>query len=373
MSSDKRYMENLCFRLKMQGLSDKEMVKETGLNKSQINRKLSDYGKRSKGDTSNIGSETIKTSSTKKESFDFSSIISDFESKDTQVPLEDTLTKEDDYFTLPDGKDKSLFLHKNSDRQRENIKDYIEKKHQGKEVKVLYMADLHIPFTMYDLVKHIINEHKDADILVINGDLLDLFAVSTFAKDKAVALKRELQEGREFLEIVSKVFSDVIITEGNHERRLRNYIKHVIPVDMHFLFPEDPLQVIQQGSVFNLKPLKNVHVVGSWWINLWDTIIGHPDNYNAPPMRTVMNASEHFMLVKQIPHKAMIIGHTHQAGWLMDRGRLLMETGCLNHDMDYRNGSKFIKTAWTRAHAVFYFDDEGNNRINDSELTIFPI
>lgn len=346
--SSNRYEENLCFRLKLKGLTIEEIVKETGLSAWLIRQRLKEYADRI-------------------DVFDFKS---ENNHEELEI-LEEKIEKESDYFTLPDGRDETLFLHRNADKQRERVAKYIENKYSGQPLKVLYMADLHIPFTVYDLVKEIIRNHDDADILVINGDLLDLFAVSTFAKDKAVALKRELQEGREFIELVSNIYKDVIIVEGNHERRLRNYIRHVIPVDMHFLFPQDVLQVVQEGTVFKKEHLDNVHIVGSWWIKLFDTIYAHPDNYSSVPMRTVISTSEHFLLVKGIPHKACIIGHTHQAGWLIDRGRLVMETGCLSHDMDYHNGSKFIKTAWTKAHAVIRYDKEGNIRFNQTDLVIF--
>lgn len=355
--SDERYYDSLCFRLLLQGLTPSEISKETGLSVKTVQKKLKTFGAMI---DSKVGDNNIWLMKDDKPEY-----YSELEN------LEDTIKTEEDYFTLPDGRDESLFLHKNADRQRELVSNFIHNKYRDREVKVLYLADLHIPFTAYELVKEIIKKHDDADILVINGDLLDLFAVSTFAKDKTIALKRELQEGRDFIELVSKIFEDVIVVEGNHERRLRNYIKNVIPVDMHFLFPQDVLQVTQQGTVLNKKPLENVHVVGSWWIKLFDTIYAHPDNYSSVPLRTVINTSEYFLVTKGIQHKACIIGHTHQAGWLIDRGRLVMETGCLAHDMDYHNGSKFVKTAWTKAHAVVRYDKEGNIKLNQFELNIF--
>jgi hypothetical protein len=47
-----------------------------------------------------------------------------------------------------------------------------------------------------------------------------------------------------------------------------------------------------------------------------------------------------------------------------------METGCLQHDVDYKHGSKFIKTTWTRAHAVLYFDSQNAIDFNDSNVII---
>jgi predicted phosphodiesterase len=367
MSSDTKYMENLCFRLRMQGLTTEQIMKETGLTKGQVIKRLDDYGKR------NPVFNTLKKAEIK--SLTGGELISGFVTGEKLgvEKFEDTLTEEGDFFKLPDGRDESLYLYKNANKQRDNIQKYIEEKYKGRAIKILYMADLHIPFTDYELVKYIIKEHSDADILVLNGDILDLFNVSTFAKDKTVALKRELQEGRDFLEVVSNIFEEVIVTEGNHERRLRRYIQNVIPVDMHFLFPQDVLEVIQQGHVFDKEPLENVRIVGSWWIQLFDTIFGHPDNYSSVSMRTAMQTSEHFKMVKNRPHRAMIIGHTHQAGWLIDRGTLLMETGCLQHDVDYKHGSKFIKTTWTKAHAVIHINDEGAIEFENSRVIPFYI
>jgi metallophosphoesterase superfamily enzyme len=356
----------------MQGFTEEQIAKETGLHVGQVIKRIESYQKRNpifaqKAEVQPLTGDThplhIETSKLNTADFFAKLKISDF-------VLEDTLKEEDDFFKLPDGRDDSLYLYKNADKQRDKIQKYIEEKYKGQPLKVLYMADLHIPFTVYDLVKKIIREHSDADVLVLNGDILDLFNVSTFAKDKSIALKRELQEGRDFLEVVSKIFKDVIVVEGNHERRLRRYIQNVVPVDMHFLFPQDVLEVIQQGHVFDLNPLDNVHVVGSWWIQIYDAIFGHPDNYSSVPMRTVIQTSEHFKMVKNRPHRAMIIGHTHQAGKLIDRNTLVMETGCLQHDVDYKHGSKFIKTTWTRAHAVLYFDSQNAIDFNDSNVII---
>jgi predicted phosphodiesterase len=364
----------------MQGFTVEQIVKETGLTKGQVVKRLTDYEKRNPVfGAKKVEVEPLRVNGNFKDlvATNITSVNIERQSITAEHlgigELDDTLEEEGDFFKLPDGRDNSLYLYKNADKQRDKIQNYIEEKYKCKAMKILYMADLHIPFTDYGLVKHIITEHSDADILVLNGDILDLFNVSTFAKDKTVALKRELQEGRDFLEVVSKIFSEVIITEGNHERRLRRYIQNVIPVDMHFLFPQDVLEVIQQGTVFDLEPLDNVHVVGSWWIQLFDTIIGHPDNYSSVSMRTAMQTSEHFKMVKNRPHRAVIIGHTHQAGWLIDRGTLLMETGCLQHDVDYKHGSKFIKTNWTKAHAVIHINDEGNIEFNKSHVIAFPI
>lgn len=280
---------------------------------------------------------------------------------------------ESDYFSgvddviFPD-KDERLYSHEDADKQRNEVTEYFNQKYKGKAVKILNLSDLHIPFTDYKTVAAILKKHNNADILMINGDLLDLFAVSKYAKDKEVALKREIDEGRDFLEYVSKNFKDVVITDGNHERRLKHYVTNMIPTDMQFLFPQDILQVVVSGEVLKKKPLKNIHVVGSWWVKLFDVIFAHPDNYSGANLKTVQNTSEHFSLVKNVFHRMCIIGHTHRAGWLVTGDIKLMETGCLCFEMDYHNGSKFTRTKWTKAYSVVHIDSNGRSDFNDSTV-----
>jgi predicted phosphodiesterase len=351
-----------CYKLKEQGRTREEIAKILGISERQVKRRLSTNG--FKGAYNKVNEKTASTIS--------SSIFQNAEPAPTIIERNG-----DDYFStvVDEGfvfpkKDNSLFRFEFGDQKREGLRQYIESKYKGKPVKILYLSDLHIPFTMYEDVEKIVKEHKDADVVVINGDLLDLFAVSKFAKDKEIALRREIEEGRKFLEFLSKRFKDVIITEGNHERRLRSFIKNMIPTDMQFLFPDDILQMVVDGHIIKKTQLKNVHVVGSWWFKMFDVIIAHPDNYSNASLKTVQNTSEFFSLIKNIWHRVCIIGHTHRAGWIMSGEVLQMETGCLCYDMDYHNGSNFTKTKWTRAYAVIHIGKDGLSDFNKTELQI---
>src|SRR5579875_923716 len=131
----------------MQGLSEKEIEKETGLTHKQVVNYISSHIKR------------LKSKKTEKEyepNFRFEDINAHNEDIELKLQnLDDTLKEDDDFFKLPDGRDNDLYLYKNADRQRDKTQEYIENKYRGKKIKVLYMADLHIPFTVYDLVRHI--------------------------------------------------------------------------------------------------------------------------------------------------------------------------------------------------------------------------
>lgn len=331
-----------CYHLKKKGLERKEIAKATGLTIRQVKTRLAER-----------------------------KIIDQYLANESPAVFPENELSSESLIDIFGDYDESLFNQDEIDKQREQVQRYIEQKYRGREVKILNIADLHIPFTDFKAVNQVLNEHADANILMINGDLLDLFAVSKFAKDKEVALKKEIEDGREFFEFVSQRFEDVVVTDGNHERRLRSFIINVIPPDMQFLFPNNILQMIADGDVLKKDPLpSNVHLVGSWWVKLFDTIYAHPDNYSSVNMRTVQNTSDHFKLVKNIDHRMCVIGHTHQAGWIVIGGIKLMETGCLCHEMDYHNGSKFKKTKWTKAYSVAHFDQSGNADFNRSTVKL---
>jgi predicted phosphodiesterase/predicted transcriptional regulator len=377
-----------CRMLKSKGLSRKQIAEQLGLTERQVKRRLASnelsinsshihnrggiVGGTINADklTSAKANEVVINTESGKV-FLSGSISGDTPSwmkskiEDWSVRVFDV---EPEPFPMFPDKDESLFSHEDADKKRSAVTAYFTQKYAGKTCKILNIADLHIPFTDYKSVQGILREHSDADVLMINGDLLDLFAVSKYAKDKEVALKREIEEGRDFLEFVSKKFKDVVITDGNHERRLKHFVTNMIPSDMQFLFPQDILQVTVSGDVLKKKPLSNVHVVGSWWVKLFDTIFAHPDNYAGANLKTVQNTSEHFLLVKNEWHRMCIIGHTHRAGWLIAGEVKLMETGCLCHDMDYHNGSKFTRTKWTKAYSVVYIGKDGLSDFNKSTV-----
>jgi predicted phosphodiesterase len=345
-------MIDACFRLKHQaGYTRKEIAETLGIPERRVKYYLNEVHKKKILD-STISADRISGGLT----------IDKLGGADDYFSTEDA-------FVLPD-KDNSLFRFEAGDKQREELRQYIENKYKGREVDILNLSDLHIPFTMYKEVDRITRENLDADIVLINGDLFDLFAVSKFAKDKEVALRRELLEGRQFLEFLSKNFEDVIIVEGNHERRLRSFIKNMIPVDMQFLFPDDVLQMVVSGEVIKKKPLKNVHVVGSWWLKIFDVIFAHPDNYSNANLKTVQNTSEYFSIVMNVWHRVCIIGHTHRAGWIMNGEVKQIETGCLCFDMDYHRGSNFTRNKWTRAYTTIHIDEDGRADLNGTVLRI---
>jgi hypothetical protein len=134
----------------------------------------------------------------------------------------------------------------------------------------------------------------------------------------------------------------------------------------------DILDLVADGEVIGEEPFKNVHVVGSWWVDLFDIIYAHPDNYSSVPLRTVTQTSNFFSTIKKKHHRMAVIGHTHQAGELMlPNGIKVMESGCSCHDMDYHKGSKFVSTTWVKAYTVAYVDANGEVDLNNSRMYLY--
>jgi len=104
-----------------------------------------------------------------------------------------------------------------------------------KALRVVVLNDLHIPF--HDPAAVSLTEQLLAlltpDIIVLNGDIIDFFAISRYSKDprRKLMLGEELQQTRRFLERWDKLFSPALwlFLEGNHEERMRQYLWQKAP------------------------------------------------------------------------------------------------------------------------------------------------
>jgi predicted phosphodiesterase len=94
----------------------------------------------------------------------------------------------------------------------------------------IIISDLHIPFhdkKAVEVTTAFIRDYQP-DALIINGDLLDFWEVSSFDKDPRIgtSFKEELEMGRKYLKYLREILpnSKIKYLEGNHEFRLKKYI-----------------------------------------------------------------------------------------------------------------------------------------------------
>lgn len=261
--------------------------------------------------------------------------------------------------------------------------DSVETRSRGilagkKRRKILSLSDFHIPFERDDLILQAVEEHKDADILVLNGDILDVYAVSTWPKEKSIALKKEYDIALEYMKIFAKTFPKVVITRGNHEFRLNRYFNSNVTPAISFLVNKEILGHLSEGKVYDddgnvIETLDFSNVIylpgnEAWFFKVGKTMFVHPQAFSIVPGKTSVMAWEYFMDREDID--SICCAHTHQQSWLTKKGKLCMEQGCLAVPLDYSKQGKLTYGPQTLGYAVLYQDEHGNTDFNMSR-TIF--
>jgi len=95
------------------------------------------------------------------------------------------------------------------------------------ENTVLILSDIHLPYHDEDALEIAVEHGKGADVVLINGDLLDFYKLSRFSQDpEAVGIAEELQVARHFFATIRRMFpeSRILYKLGNHEDRLEKYL-----------------------------------------------------------------------------------------------------------------------------------------------------
>ncbi|MCW4026588.1 MAG: metallophosphoesterase [Candidatus Bathyarchaeota archaeon] len=245
---------------------------------------------------------------------------------------------------------------------------------EKKRRKILTISDFHIPFDRDDLVHEAVENHSDADVLVVNGDMLDLHAVSTWPKDKSIALRKEYEKGIEYMKIFSKQFPHVILTRGNHEFRLNRYFHSNVNPVVSFLVNKEILGRLAAGEIYdedgNIKEKHDFSNVTydsgpeAWFFQVGKTIFAHPQTFSRVEGRTSVQAWEYFMEREDID--SVVIAHTHQQSKIVTRGKLCIEQGCMCVPLDYSKQGKLRYKPQSCGYAVIYQDEDGNTDFNES-------
>ena len=94
----------------------------------------------------------------------------------------------------------------------------------------VFASDIHIPYEnkpAIKLLKTFIEEYQP-ETLILGGDIVDMYSVSSYSKDpsRAFKLQREINKTVEFLEDVREILpeSRIVYLEGNHENRLQRWL-----------------------------------------------------------------------------------------------------------------------------------------------------
>lgn len=236
-------------------------------------------------------------------------------------------------------------------------------------VKVVSLSDTHIPFYHDGVINEVVEKHNDADVLVLNGDFLELFSVSKWPKNKQIMLRHEYEIGMKMLRTLAKIFPKIYLVRGNHEERLQSYFSSNIDPSISFLVSPDLLHRMSEGYDFDeygelvkMHKLDNVFYNKgplSWYIKVGKCIFAHPSGGSGIPMRTIVNTANYF-LSRGEDFEAVCVGHTHQMGKIIWNKKILIEQGCACVPLEYEATSKMSYRPQSFGYAVIYMDKDGH-------------
>ena len=227
----------------------------------------------------------------------------------------------------------------------------------GVATRILALSDFHFPFnlplsTFDDYV-------GTADVLVLNGDLLDQQSISRFPKNYRIPPMEEMIGCRQYLiDLIEMLHpKKVIINKGNHEERFGAYLAKHLDSDMLGLMPDTALDLVVDDGFFYYDkksrsknwydPLVKVFAdsgieivyTGEWYCKVGKTIFAHPLTYSTGMLKTTEKAVDHF-LRKDRDFDALVLGHTHKLGSYIQGDIAMYEQGCCcrTEELRYADG-----------------------------------
>ena len=249
---------------------------------------------------------------------------------------------------------------------------------RNKDTKILSFSDLHIPFFNWEDMKNALNEHKDANIVVLNGDILDAYIFSTFSKSKNIAALKEYKVAFDLVHFLSDSFEKVVLVSGNHDYRTTRALKSSGFTDEATkVYRPDLLFRIANGEKLddygNLKEklaFDNVYydVYDSWYTIIGKTIFCHPSGFGSKyPGATVVKLLDHFMhRMESNSFDSIVVGHTHKVYKGMVSNKMLIEQGAMCHKLPYQFRADLKFKNAMNGYAIIYQDSDGNTNFNDS-------
>lgn len=246
-------------------------------------------------------------------------------------------------------------------------------------VKILSLSDIHFPLARVDLLAKAINDHADADIVVVNGDLMEGYIFSVFEKSKSIAALDEYRTAFKFVMMLSKKFPKVVLVDGNHDIRASRALKQqgFGKAASQILRP-NLMARIANGEVLDesgmlIEKLDFSNVIyeqrESWFVKIGKTLFIHPHGRGgSKPGHTVTNHGD--KLIRRYEKgevDSVVCGHTHKMYKGIINGVMYVEQGMLAGLLSYLHQPKNdYRFNYQNGYAVVYQDKEGNTDFNRS-------
>lgn len=241
-----------------------------------------------------------------------------------------------------------------------------------KATATIVLNDMHAPFqdeaaldVMFQICKHL-----PVSEVIINGDMMDMYASSNFSKApknlEAASLSKELEAGKKLVHQLEIAFPGARFTylEGNHEFRMQRYLQDNAP------------QFLESGQLTIPKLLElgprwtyySRH--GDSWFDTYvmrgDILVGHFKKVSIHPGYTAKALLTQYGM-------SLIQGHTHRTG---KTTRVVMTTHGPKTLTGYENGCLCSLSPiytpgkdWTHAFSIIWSTSNDKRAIEQIQIT----
>lgn len=258
-------------------------------------------------------------------------------------------------------------------------------KNNGIATRILSISDSHVPF---NLPKEIFKDYiRITDILQLNGDMIDMQAISKFPKSYRVSVMEEIILGRQYImDLIDYIKpKKVSINYGNHELRFQNYLSKNLDSDILELMPKTALELILRDG-FNhynkrdktktfYEPLCNVfenidiEYTENWFSQIGTTIFCHPSAFSTGILKTAEKALYWFRNEGYI-FNSLVMAHTHKTGEYKIGNTKIFEQGacCDTTKQHYADGRLYNSQ---KEGFIYVCQDENGNIIDNKTKIIY--
>ena len=216
-------------------------------------------------------------------------------------------------------------------------------------------SDFHVPFHDKKAVSAFINYCREVqpDIAIINGDLVDMYMLSKFAKGEGRNPMTEIEEAREILSTLREDLpsTDIYYIIGNHEQRLEKTILTKAP---------ELASLIE--DIFSIFKLEDIKIIGCGSLTLNDNLVFKHG--------TLLGNKSGLSAIKEMENAYLsgATGHTHRLAKYIARkaGRkfIWLETGCLcSMEPEY-----MLNPNWQQGFAMIQIEDRKIKRAEVLEI-----
>lgn len=217
---------------------------------------------------------------------------------------------------------------------------------------VAVASDFHVPYHDMKAVHAFISYCADTqpNMIVINGDLVDMYMLSRFAKGEGRNPMSEVESARAILETIrlNCPQSDIYYVIGNHEQRLEKTILTKAP---------ELASLIE--DIFSIFKLDEIGVKGAGTVTINDNFVFKHG--------TLLGNKSGLSAIKEMENAYLsgATGHTHRLAKYIARkaGRkfVWLETGCLcSMEPEY-----MLNPNWQQGFAMVQFE---NGKVKRAEV-----